>query len=328
MRGSKGSLLFALFLLLIRGSYATAGNFGPLETRNQHPPHLIFLNLPPDRAIPLPKGSSSLSFSVDYSNTCYWKARNGWEVITDMEIMRLSIEGRYGLSERLEVGAEIPFLYFYGGFLDQPIEAFHKAFGLPLGYRRGRKKGKLEYLIRKGEDVKLHVRSPTFGISDVNLFAKFVLFHEKETHPALAIRSAVQLPTGDEHRGMGSGGAVFGFGFALEKHLGRFSFYLDANCHLIHPSSVFPIKRCYLFSGTFSAEYDLKDDLALLLQIEGNSSPFSTGVDILDGGAAEIIWGLKWKVWKKAILTFGVTEELVGETSADVTLTTGIRFNF
>ncbi|RLA86118.1 MAG: hypothetical protein DRG40_03390, partial [Deltaproteobacteria bacterium] len=121
---------------------------------------------------------------------------------------------------------------------------------------------------------------------------------------------------------------VFGLGLILEEQIGNLSLYLNANCHFIDPSRVFPVDRYYLFSGTLAAEYGFREDLSLLLQVNGNSSPFSTGMDLLDGGAAEIIWGLKWKVWKKAILTFGVTEELVGETSADVTLTTGIRFNF
>ncbi|RLA95748.1 MAG: hypothetical protein DRG32_06195 [Deltaproteobacteria bacterium] len=328
MKSTGVVALSIAFILLFWGYPCYSQNLGPISTRNQHLPHLVFLNLPPEGAATVAKGKGAIDLNLDYTNTCYCERGGSGEVIIDMEMMRFSPVLRYGAGEGVEIGLEMPFFYFYGGFLDWPIWDFHETFGFSQGDRAKRGKGEVEYLVRKGNRCWLHLTSAEFGPGDLNLFAKLRVLEQRGPYPGLALRSALQIPTGDEEEGMGTGGPVFGLGLILEEQIGNLSLYLNANCHFIDPSRVFPVDRYYLFSGTLAAEYGFREDLSLLLQVNGNSSPFSTGMDLLDGGAAEIIWGLKWKVWKKAILTFGVTEELVGKTSADVTLTTGIRFNF
>ena len=54
-----------------------------------------------------------------------------------------------------------------------------------------------------------------------SIMGKFQVLTETNTLPALSIRAALKLPTGDESHLLGSGSPDYGLGLAMEKHVAK-----------------------------------------------------------------------------------------------------------
>src|SRR5690606_22327042 len=81
----------------------------------------------------------------------YRRSRRGDEVLTlDGETWRTGLWFRAAVGERWTVSAELPFVRQSGGVLDDVIDAWHSAFGLPDGGRNRRPEGELTFLLAEG----------------------------------------------------------------------------------------------------------------------------------------------------------------------------------
>ena len=64
------------------------------------------------------------------------------------------------------------------------------------------------------------------GLGDTTLMSKYQLLTEGAAMPAVSLRGAVKLPTGDQSDFFGSGSPDFGLGLAVEKLVaGRWMLY-------------------------------------------------------------------------------------------------------
>ena len=102
-----------------------AEGFGPLPTRNFSPVQNLFLGMPAERATTLRKGTAQVRLESAQSNSVFDDGRFG-EVdgrsLVKMEQGRTALDLRYGMTEKLETGLEIPLLYRTKGFLEPIIE--------------------------------------------------------------------------------------------------------------------------------------------------------------------------------------------------------------
>jgi hypothetical protein len=100
------------------------------------------------------------------------------------------------------------------------------------------------------------------GIGDTTLAVKYNFLKEKDgsRRPALAVSGFVQLPTGDEDRGLGSGVPDYGFNAIAEK--------------TYHEKNIFRLNGGYLFSGN-----TVNGDLGFSSEVHGG---------IFTGGASYV----------------------------------------
>lgn len=329
----KKYLSFSVILLLLflhSNSYCQGRDAidGPIRSRNQYPPFMLFMDLYPDGANTAPKGHVKCSFNMEYSNIYQIQAWDGWHAEADMEALRVSLDVVYGLWDDLDVGVEIPFVYLLGGFLDHTTEEVHDILSVSNHIRDLRRENDLSYFIRHDGRYWFSVDSPTSGLGDIVLHGKYRFLREGPKIPSSSIRLGVKFPTGDEERGMGSGEFDLGYGLVLEKHWGKWGFYLGLN-HLLlgDPDGVFDIDIHNAFSGTFALEYWLWENFSLLGQINGHTSPYSTGIEALDDDDLQILFGVKYRFLKNAIWQISFTENIEGLTVSDFTIHTGIVFS-
>ena len=75
-------------------------------------------------------------------------------LILDGETTRLELSYRRAVSERLELGLELPYLWHESGSLDSVIDDWHGFFGFPDGARASRPRDVLEFFYRDASGVR------------------------------------------------------------------------------------------------------------------------------------------------------------------------------
>jgi hypothetical protein len=84
----------------------------------------------------LPKGSVAWTLVAMTSSHAVAERSGNEALVFDGETTRTEFRLRYAVSDELELGIEIPYLWHSPGELDQFIDAWHDTFGLPGGSRR------------------------------------------------------------------------------------------------------------------------------------------------------------------------------------------------
>ena len=194
---------------------------GPIALRNQFPWQLTALDSSPSDGAILSKGAwrfgAQLALSNSMDVTDGYEARRqafesgtftpGWDALVDAETTRLLVAADFGLSERVQVGIEIPYVSHGSGALDSFVWEFHEALGLSQGDRPLRGNGEIDLDIISSAGRFRSSRGRE-GLGDVIARVKVGLVRREAL--ALALQVEAKAPTGDEDALLGSGSWDFG----------------------------------------------------------------------------------------------------------------------
>ncbi len=205
------SLLLSIFF---EPALVGAEGFGPFPVRNFHPIQQLVLNMPGDRAAVLKQGV--LDVRLELAETATVFRDNSPQAVTTMkfETLRSGLFLRYGAAERWELSVEVPVLYRSRGFMDGAIEAVERATTGVAPARKALGSGYIFNISREGRTI-ASGREGAVGLGDSTIMSKYQLLMETTSMPAVSIRTAIKLPTGDEGQFFGSGSSDFGL--AAEK---------------------------------------------------------------------------------------------------------------
>jgi Protein of unknown function (DUF3187) len=274
----------------------TAMGGGPFPVRSLSPIQLLYFQFTPERAVTLPRGVWNVRFDLVEANFLARDQSGGDSFLFDFELTRANLALQYGLFDRLAVGLEIPLLYTWKGFLDEPIKWFEDITGFERTIRFERPQHLFDYVLNKDGETPLRGTSGAIGIGDIALSGKAVLREEGQWAPTIAGRFALKLPSGDEDRALGSGAVDIGLGIALEKTFGPVRLYFNTGLTIPtgNPFSGTGIDSVPMLSTFFTGEYRLTERFSLLVQLNGVTSPVrDTGLDI-DRPTFEILAGFNW----------------------------------
>lgn len=220
------SLLLSVFF---EPALVGAEGFGPFPVRNFHPIQQLVLNMPGDRAVVLKQGVLDVRVELAETASVFRDETPRAGTTMKFETLRSGVFLRYGVAERWELSVEVPVLYRSRGFMDGPIEAVERA---TTGLAPARNALGSEYVfdISRGGRTIASGREGVVGLGDSTIMSKYQLLLETTSMPALSIRTAIKLPTGDEGQFFGSGSPDFGLGLAAEKAFaGRWVVYGNLN---------------------------------------------------------------------------------------------------
>ena len=182
-----------------------AGPPAPFLARDLNPFIQVY-GLPPFEAAEVtPAGHSQLQLTLDAANNAKLAEHGGESITLDGETYRLGLWFRYGLSDRFEVGAEVPVIFHVGGVFDGFIQDWHALLGLPKGDRAEMQDNLLDYSYRDQGQELVAIRSGQQGLGDVRLFAATTLYRADDGARELGLRASLELPTGSGARLLGSG---------------------------------------------------------------------------------------------------------------------------
>jgi uncharacterized protein DUF3187 len=296
--------------------------YGPLRLVNQQPVQLLFLQPFPDRVEATPFRHIDVDLNVALTNTLVGDEQD-FTVKLDLEMVRTVIALRYGVHPNFEVGIALPVIYTYGGILDEFIIEVERLV-TPGNERRIRKNqvaGGFTYQVSRGNRVFIQGQNDALGIGDIALQTKGQILHEQEWLPAVSLRAAIKFPSGDSDRAFGSGEIDGSLGVLLQKSLGRFTFYVNAD--VTFPGQAFDDVDVTLhpfFLGLFAIEFRVSRPVSLVLQLRGDTRPFHDTLSILDRRILETHLGVNWAISRQLVLQAGLAEDQFDSAccSADV----------
>jgi hypothetical protein len=104
-----------------------AEGFGPFPVRNFQAFQQMVLSLPGDRAAVVKPGTVDVRLELAETASVYNKNTPQISVNVKFETLRSGLFLRYGATEKLELGLEVPVLYRYQGFMNGAITTTERA---------------------------------------------------------------------------------------------------------------------------------------------------------------------------------------------------------
>jgi hypothetical protein len=336
--GSRGKIFLKNFLwlgILLIPSNLPAVEITPFSTQNRSPLVQIF-GLPSigDPFLLRPREAEA-RMVVDYASNYVEDSNPRESIILDGESARITLDARYGMAERFEVGIALPYVVVGGGFLDSFIVGYHNAFGFPQGGRDQAPRNRLLYQYQSDHRVALQIDRCSQGIGDVQLLGGFQL-HESAGDPsrAIALRAALKAPTGDSGELHGSGSTDLSLwisaGDAYGTAIGRFTLFGAAGIMAMTRGNVLPDQqRHWVGFGSLGGGWSPLRWIAFKVQANGNT-PFYTGSELRELAAAsvQLTIGGTLAFPRRIMLDVGVTEDLIVKTSPDVVFHLALRARF
>ncbi|UCE34100.1 MAG: DUF3187 family protein [Deltaproteobacteria bacterium] len=309
---------------------------GPIPIVNQTPSQLLFLQPVPDRAEPHPENRYSLSLTTAITNTLQWGKSDNYYACVDMEMIRTSLEVKYGIFSGADIGMSIPFVHCYAGVMDHSILEFEEWFNATRDLREKQEQygtaNTYTYFVKKNGKTFIECKEPSSGLGDLALTVKGKIWDEGDRAPCLSARFSVKIPTGDEDKAFGSGEVDYGIGLLLQKTVNRATAYLNAD--VIFPGQAF--EQVDVSLRTFceimlGAEYKLSERFSGLMQLYYITRPFEdTGLEMLDKRIFNLLLGVSYLTKTGLYLQGGLVEDFYDSSNAgaDITFFLNVGKNF
>ena len=310
--------------------YERVNPTGPMAIRNQMPLYLFWYAFPQDKADVVGYRKFSAAFDYTVSNVIVDKATEPGEkyiVKADMEVSRYNLAVKYGVLDNLEAKVEVPYLALGKGYLDGFVEDFERGIGATaVGARRRTGKYQFNYDVKYNNQNLINSQTPTDGLGDIAVSAKYMVRAETENFPRISVRGAVKFPTASEDKYLGSGKFDYGLGILFDKSFGRFFTYLNFNTVFIDkPDFLGDINvKNYILSGMLAFEYCFTERFSGILQGTLHSTPYpKSGTTPLDNNAGEIALGLNYQFTMNSNWHIAVVENTYADSTPDVTFQLG-----
>ena len=254
---------------------------GPLYGKNMYIPFLIYYNFPGLNAQSGKKYDFNYHISLYYINDFfieeYTEDKDGnidANIGRDYESLVFESGASFYLLKKLQIGIDFRLISYYGGFLDNVVEAFHYTFGFPNAGRDYTNQNQVEIDIENNNNVNLSLNHATFSFGDIDTWIKYTFFEKKWI--SLAILGAFKIPTGNLNQISGSGYPDLAVGILADfKPIWILSFYLQGG--IVFPLDFFiqsiPSNPYPMFNGLAGIELNPFNVFSLIAQFNFKSSP-------------------------------------------------------
>lgn len=277
----------------------------------------------------LDKGSSAWEFSMTHASHSIDNALLYEVLYLDGETNRVEFRYRKGITEKLEVGIDIPYVQHMAGSLDSFIDDFHQLFGMPEGHRPSRGKNVLEFHFTDTEGQAFNIGDDTGGIGDARIFGGWQL-HDSLGHK-IALRFGVKLPTADSKHLHGSGGTDISLGVAGDviyflgyKRLN--GFYRAHIVHLGEPEYLAHRHKEWVGFVSAGVGLQVSERVKLLLQAAARTSPYESQIRNIGDTSTTVTFGTNIQLNKEFQLSFGITEDADVSSAPDVAFQLALRY--
>jgi hypothetical protein len=236
---------------------------------------------------------------------------------------------RYGLAQRWEVGLELPYVAHRDGGLDNLIEGWHDAFGLTNGERQG-PSNRLRLSYRHDGVTAIDLRNGGGGIGDVRVTGAYALLPSRDGR-AVALRSTIKLPTGDEHRLRGSGATDIAVGLEATDPVTFASRSIEvsgqAGVLVLGDGELLPDQqKSTVPFASLGLKWRWTDAIDLRVQLAMQGEYFNSQLDELGGSTTSLAVGGAFRLRRLGLeLDVAFIEDVISDATPDFGLYLSVR---
>lgn len=278
----------------------------------------------------LPAGTFAWHSSVATASHAVQAEAADEALLFDGETTRFAFGVEIGVSSRLQLGIEVPYLLQESGGLDNVVDTWHGWFGLPDGIRDDLPQDQLLYSYRSDGVETLDFRRNVRGIGDVRLTAGWQLSGSAARR--IALRAALKLPTGDSEKLAGNDAAVISLGIAAEQDglFGRqrmSGFYRGSVVALDRPRRL--PDRAKSLIGVLAGGVSLRASRRIELTVQSRlrTAAYDSDLRLLGEPSLMLSAGGIVTLTDNLQLSIAVGEDIRVESAPDVTFALSLRYS-
>lgn len=303
----------------------------PFYARDLTPFSLIFGIPGVEGAWLTPIFRHEIALQADLTSQYLTKTTAQESLLIDLESYHGLLWYRYGWSQRLEIGWDVPLHGYSGGFLDSAILNYHDWFNLPQGGRNAAPMNALNIAYLRQNHPSVIVRRAQYGLGDIRFTLAASILQDQASRRALSLRTYLKLPTGDSGALMGSGAVDAAVGlYYQQRHLTTRRFwdwYFSLGVVALGPSELFAAiqQEQILYTG-LGFGVQIFAGWRFKMQFDVHSPVLAdSSIRLFNVSNGMLMTGLEWRVNKHTRWEWAVGEDLITRTTPDVSFY--LRFN-
>jgi len=333
VRDRIGQLLLVIVgLIVLSGSAGAADDDQQWVSLRNHNPFLQLYGLPTFQDATLTAdGVVKYRVSLDVVNHADASKTETESITLDGESYFLALSMQYGATRWLELGIDLPLVAHAEGFLDNRIEGWHDLWGLSNS-RRGGPSNQLRFSYDNPAVSSYELTSRSIGIGDVQLTAAVPLIKSSDPGAgALALRSTIKLPTGDEEMLRGSGAFDFSVGIYASRSVVFAERDLDfsgfAGVLLPGEGEIFPaLQRSAVAFGGAGATWRMTDRFSIGSQIYAQDSYHDADLREIGGSSVQLALSGTYRLPRqRTSFVFALVEDVISNGTPDFALHFSVR---
>lgn len=322
------SLTFILIFCLLKIGHAV--ELTPFSVRNLSPTALVHGLAIAESSNVLSPGAKMAQVSFDLVNNATSNQSLNEAIILDGETYIGTLSIRYGLSERLQAGIDIPYIQHANGFLDSFISDWHDFFGLPNGDRDKFPDDQLNYFGKDGKEG-FNVNSEDGGFGDLRANLVYELFSGKKA--SYAMQFSVKAPTGNAEKLTGS--EAWDTSLALMTQYadslssGSYSVWAGIAGNYLGSGEVLEDRvNHWVANGWLGGGWSPYHWLGLKIQFDSHSALYDSHLKELGDPALIMTLGGSFALTEKTILDLAFSEDLNVDVSPDIAFHLSLKHTF
>ncbi|MEQ8205561.1 MAG: DUF3187 family protein [Woeseia sp.] len=254
----------------------------------------------------------------------------GQEILQfDGETTRLSLKAEFGVTDRLSLGMELPYLLHESGGLDSAIERWHSWFGFPNNFRDLVAQDQIDFRYSDNGSLLLDNQQNLRGVGDLRLLAGWQL--NRSENSASALRVALKLPTGSSERLTGSGNVDLAIGYVNDRNRlfgsERWSSFYRLYAILVgEPDRLTERAKPLIGQAAAGLSVQALPRLSLTMQATIRSAAYDSDLRMLGDPAVLLNVGGMLRLSEHLQLAINVGEDIRVDTAPDVTFGLSLKY--
>jgi hypothetical protein len=288
----------------------------PVHVRNLNPLVSIF-GLPAWDTVPI---GTRFGATAEIANHYRFSLQGNERLMLDGETLRTTFAFTHGFASGWSLGVEVPYYRVSGGFLDDAIDAWHSAFGMPDGGRNARPEDELLFAFGT-PSPSFMLTEPQSGSGDTQLkFAKLIGGEQ-----GFVVQATVKLPTGDEDMLAGSGSGDWSLTLlrtrpllARKRAAGYYwgvGLVRAGDPHVVDFDS-----ETWVPTGIVGGSWQALPEFGLKAQIDVHGAFYDSQLEEIGETGIEATFSAWRRMGRRGQIDFAVVEDLNVSTAPDVVL--------
>lgn len=297
----------------------------PLHIRNLNPLVAIF-GLPAWDTVPL---GTRFGVTGEVANHYRFSLADNDRLMLDGETMRTTLALTHGFAGGWSLGVELPYYRVGGGVLDDLIDGWHSAFGLPDGGRNARPEGEL--LFRFGDPLapSFDLTEPQSGIGDAQLKLARLIGPEQ----GFVVQASVKLPTGDESMLAGSGSGDWSVTLLRTRPLlarrRAAGYYWGVGLVRAGDPDLIPFDaETWVPTAVVGGSWQVWPNFGLKGQLDVHGAFYDSPLEEIGDTAIQATLGAWRRMGQRGQIEFAVVEDLNVSTAPDVVLQVAVAWQW